>query len=291
MTQLVIVGAGYTGMRLAERAVARGWNVVGTTRSAERAARLEELGADALMLDASEDGADALREVVGPSTNIVYSVPTLFRSVPAGDAHLDFPRSVLEVCEEATAARFIYLSSTSVYGDHDGAKVDEKSERRPNSPFGIMRRDIEDLVLGWSGDLKTNVVRIAGIYGPGRTLVKYVESGRYKVVNRDKITNRIHVDDLVSIVMAVIEKKPPGGRAFLACDGDPVPVGDLVDFLVERGMSEPEETTLDAYREEKGENAAARWRTTTRCTNSRVRDELGVEFEYPDVFTFYREIM
>lgn len=291
MTHLLIIGAGYTGLKLARRALDKGWDVAGTTRSAETASELEEMGAEAILFDAAEDGASALAHEIRPGTKIVYSVPTMFRSVPANEAHLDFPHGVLEIAEEARASQLVYLSSTSVYGDHGGDEVDEESERKPDSPFGVMRRDIEDLVQGWDGELRGNVVRIAGIYGPGRTLVDHVERGRYQVVNRDKVTNRIHIDDLVSVILAVLEAAPESGRAFVAADGNPVRVGDLVDFLVDRGMQEPRETTLEAYREERGPNAAARWRTTTRCKNDRARDELGVEFQHPDVFSYYRRVM
>jgi len=289
MTRLVIVGAGYTGKYLARQAIEKGWEVIGTTRSAETAAELQDMGATPLMLDASEDGIEGLDATLISGAKVVYSVPTLFRSVPPGDAHLDYPRLVLEACENAGAAQFIYLSSTSVYGDHGGSEVDEDSERRPDTPFGIMRRDIEDLTMEWDGDVETQVVRIAGIYGPGRALPDYVASGRYTLVNPDKETNRIHQKDLVAIIMAVLEQEPASGGAYVAADGNPVRVGDLIDYLVERGMEKPRETTLQAYEEKRGPNAAARWLTKTRCNSARTRQELGIEFEYPDVFAFYRD--
>lgn len=287
MAHLLIIGAGYTGIRLAERALEANYRVTGTTRSPEKARELQALGAAALILDTEEDGLSALESSIDSSTHVVYSLPTLRKEVDS-DAHLDVPRAALALCTRNNARQFVYLSSTSVYGDHRGARVDEDSARNPESPYGVMRRDIEDAVLG-ADALNTAVVRIAGIYGPGRTLIDYVKKGRYKVVNPDKVTNRIHVDDLVSIILGVLSSQP-ASSVFLASDGNPARVGDLVDFLVERGMPEPETTTLEAYARERGPNAAARWKTTTRCDPSRTLEELDVELSYPDVFAFYRAL-
>jgi nucleoside-diphosphate-sugar epimerase len=226
----------------------------------------------------------------------VYSIPTLFDGwEPAqGDG---LPRHVQPVARVATTAksegcdRFIYLSSTSVYGDHDGEWVDEDSERRPTSPVGKMRRDIEDYVLGLD-DWNANVVRIVGIYGPGRTLDRYVAGGRYKLVDGGhKLSNRIHVDDLAGIVLAVAGRAPTGARAYLAADGHPVRVVDLVDWMVEHlGIERPAEVTLDEYRAERGENAAARWQNTYRARNERVTRELSYALRYPTVIDGYEAI-
>ncbi len=292
---MLIIGAGYTGLRIARLAAARGLEVVGTTRSEEKVRQLEEIGAKGVNWDVLEDDTGELAGWMGPGTVVVYSIPTIFDGwEPGGDGlarHVEPVARVMKATKSEGCDRFIYLSSTSVYGDHDGEWVDEDSERRPTSPMGKMRRDIEDFVLSADGG-NANVVRIVGIYGPGRTLDRYVQMGRYKLVDGgQKVSNRVHVEDLAGIVLAVAEKAPEGTRAYIASDGHPTRVVDLVDWMVEHlGIERPEEVSLEEYAAQRGENAAARWKNTYRACNDRVREELGYQFRYPTAIDGYQSI-
>ena len=294
--RLLIIGAGYTGTRLARAGRDRGWEVVGTTRSTETVDVLEAIGATAVEWDVLEDEVEALADHVDAETHVVYSIPTLYREWEAGDGgeprHVAPAKRVLEMAEREGAARFIYLSSTSVYGDHDGAWVDEETPTDPVSPNGKMRRDIEELVLAPERQIPTNVARLVGIYGPGRTMLKYIEGGRYKLVDGGvKPTNRVHVDDIVRSLVAIVERAPDGARLYNVSDGDPKTVAEVVDWLVERhGIERPPEISLEEYREMRGPNAAARWENTYRVSNARLVEELGVELAYPDVFAGYEAI-
>lgn len=289
-SHLSIIGAGYTGLRLAALAVGLGYEVLGTTRSESSRIPLKTVGATALRWDIVEDEGTPPAGLFGPDTAVVYSVPTLFDD-PAEQRHVAPVARALEAARDAGCDRFVYLSSTSVYGDHQGEWIDEESERRPTSPVGIMRRDIEDCVLGFEG-LPTDVVRIVGIYGPGRTLDRYIARGRYKLVGGgEKLTNRIHVDDLTRIILAVIEKGPVEPRAYIAADGNPRRVVELVDWMVENlGIERPDEVSLAEYRSQRGENAAARWENTYLARNTRVIEELSVHLHYPDVICGYEAI-
>jgi nucleoside-diphosphate-sugar epimerase len=294
--RILIVGAGYTGLRLAERAVSQGVEVVGTSRTDESLETIDGLGATGVRWEA-DAGADVLSDYMEPGVAVVYSVPTLFGGYEAAsegeDArHVQPVSNVLSAAERAGAGRFVYLSSTSVYGDHEGAWVDETDACRPTAPIGKMRRDIEEAVLEHDGETTTNVGRLVGIYGPGRTLARFIESGRYRVVNRDKPTNRVHVDDIVTAIMAMIGEGGDENRLYNVSDGSPQKVGDVVDWLVERyDLPEPPETTLEAYAEQRSEDAVARWANTYRVSNARLVDELGVELAYEDVYEGYRSLL
>lgn len=288
--RIVIVGAGYTGLRLAEAALDRGYDAVGTTRSAETTKELRRLGAERMMWDALEDSAESLEAAIDPASTVVYSVPTLFdEHTSAGEGlaqHVEPVEAVIGAAEAAGASRFIYLSSTSVYGDHDGEWVDETTPTAPTSPMGKMRRDIEEHVLERDTALAMNVARLVGIYGPGRTMADYIERGFYRLVDGgEKPSNRIHVDDIVGGLMALIERGPDEARLYNFSDGHPRSVADVVDWLVERlGLERPESVSMEEYARERSENAVARWRNTYRVDNHRLVDELDYEFEYPDVF-------
>ena len=296
--RIVIVGAGYTGQRLAGVARRGGWDVLATTRSVERSMRLEALGGRAVSWRA-EDGLGGLNAVIEPGDVIVWSVPPTKPGMELKAAL---------AAREAGARRFIYLSSTSVYGDHEGRWVDEDSQRNPISAAGKARKEIEDALLGL--DWSTNVVRIVGIYGPGseahderngsqrseepkrRTLYDYIAAGRYALVDGGhRPTNRIHVDDLARVILAVAERAPEGPRAYIASDGTPTPVRELVDWFVEHlGMERPPEPSLGEYEASRGARAADRWRSSYRASNRRICEELGVELLYPDAFAGYAAI-
>lgn len=297
--QLLIVGAGYTGIRLAREAVDAGWSVTGTTRKALTEAELDEIGADSLYWDVTEDGADALTawDPAPGRRCAVYSLPTLFKEwAPAepGEVprHVEPVLAVLDTLESMDVERFVYISSTSVYGDHEGDWVDESAERAPTSPYGKMRKDIEDAVLGWDGKMKTFVCRSVGIYGPGRTLDRYIESGRYRLVDGGtKPGNRVHVDDLAGICFAIASGEFDEPRDFIATDGAPIRICDLVDWLVEkRGIERPEEISLEAYAEERGPNSVARWANVSRFRSSRLEDPLGYELRHPNAIEGYRSV-
>lgn len=272
MTQhLLIIGAGYTGLRIARLAIEQGYAVTATTRDAERISELGELGAETLRWSIGDDPS-----VLPDADAVIYSVPPTDEPAP------------LRVLAEGR--RFVYLSSTSVYGDYDEQVVTEDSERRPTSPVGMARKAIEDELLSVGGDVC--IVRIVGIYGPGRTLDRYLAGGRYKLVDGgQKLTNRIHVDDLARIVLAVV-RRGTAGEAYIAADGSPVRVHELVDWLVEHlGIERPPEVSLEQYRAERGDNAAERWANSYIASNRKIIEELGVELQYRNAFEGYAAIL
>jgi len=305
MTELLIIGAGYTGKILADRALQEHANITavrGTSRDQETLDALDAMGARGVRFDLLEDDADALSAHITPSTWVVYSAPTLYKSYesasePGAPArHVAPVRAVLEQAARQGARGFIYLSSTSVYGDHDGEVVDEESAREPTSPFGKMRAEIEDEVLqGSHGEHIDHLIvaRIVGIYGPGRTLAEYIAKGRYKLVDGGKkVTNRVHVEDIARAILAMIERAPAGANAYNVCDGDPRSVRELVDEVC--ALTEtpyPEEVSLEQLASERGENVASRWRNSYRCSNAKLVEELDWSPLYPNALAGYRAIL
>ena len=294
--QLVIIGAGYVGKELARQAIEQGLEVVGTSRTKKALEGLAETGATGLRWDVLGDPVETLVEYLGQETAVVYSVPTVYRDYEApGEGmarHVEPVDRVLEACTRHGLERFVYLSSTSVYGDQEGKWLDENTLRAPTSPYGKMRRDIENHVLDFGGEFSVNVARLVGIYGPGRTILEYVKSGRYKLVDGGKKpTNRIHVFDIAQSLLAMIERGPKGARVYNLCDGDPRTVAELIDFLVDRlGIERPDEVSFEQYAKTRGPNVAARWKNTYRCSSNRLVDELEVELRYQNAIEGYRAI-
>ena len=296
--KLLILGSGYTGQELTRLAVNAGYTVVGTTRDEDTREFLRSHGAIPIEWSVGDDPAPWIAHL-GPKTSVVYSIPTLFRSYEGADGG-DLPRhitpmaDVLTECRQAAVKRVIYLSSTSVYGDHGGDWVDESTKCHPSSDYGKMRYDIESYLMEAETDFPITIARLVGIYGPGRTLIDAIKQGRYTLVDGGKkITNRVHVHDIARALLAIIERGPDSHRVFNITDGHPQHVRDLVEFICdEAGLETPIVESLDEFaRRRKSANAVARWKKQIRVLNERLRRELDLELVYPDVFSGYRAIL
>ena len=186
MPHMLVIGMGYTASRLATRLRGDGWRVTGVRRTA---------GADTLAFD--DDSAVAA--AIGQASHILSSVP------PVGEADPVLVRHGAAIA--AAPARWTgYLSSTGVYGDSGGAWVDE------SAPVGQGRRAARAQAdRDWGalrGDMRR--FRLPGIYGPGRSALERVREGRaHRIDLPDQLFSRIHVDDIVSGVMASFDG-PPG---------------------------------------------------------------------------------
>jgi nucleoside-diphosphate-sugar epimerase len=290
---MVIVGAGYTGQELARLAKEAGFDVVATTRDAKKAATLQDLGARPIIWDVDDD-LTPLKPYLTDGAYLIYSVPTLFQTYRGDDTpprHVAPVERLIEACEQGDVARFIYLSSTSVYGDHRGEWVDENTELRPNSSYGKMRADIEGFLMDAQVSFPITVARLGGIYGPGRTLAEYMRKGRYTLIDGGKkVTNRIHVHDVARAILTIIDKGPDEHRIFNFTDGHPQPARDVVEFVCEQtSLDWPPEETIEEYaRRTDNPNRLARRTNAIRVLNERLRRELDFELVYPDVFAGYQ---
>lgn len=283
MTDVLILGCGYTGLRLGRRLARDGHRVTGTTRSDDRAARLEDAGLRALRLDLSDP--EGLRRLRGEAPEVCfYLVPPLRETGPDGSRRYRDPTDdVLRALRRAPLETFVYGSSTSVYGDRGGEAVDETAVPRPDAPVGRARLEAERSVLagGWTWDARPRIGRIAGIYGPGRTMRVAIAEGRYRLVEGlDAWSNRIHVDDLVSGLIA-IWRRGRNGRVYNLCDDLPHRSSDFARLVAR--LCDLELQTLSPEEAERrwGADRLARKKGSKRVSNRRLREELGVELRHP----------
>ncbi|WBO22270.1 SDR family oxidoreductase [Sphingomonas abietis] len=178
MAAILIFGLGYTASRLAARLRGEGWSVIGTRRAADAGA-------------VAFDDEDAVRIAIAGATHILCSVPPDAHGI---DPVIDRYGALL-----AQQARgwIGYLSSTGVYGDTRGAWVDE------SAPTGTGRRSARaDADRAWQA-LATHLFRLPGIYGPGRSALERVATGRaHRIDLPDQVFSRIHVEDIVDAMIA-----------------------------------------------------------------------------------------
>ena len=212
---ILLVGYGYLGRRLAQHCVDAGRPVTVLTRSIVHKAELEKLGISYQILDLDTD-RDRIELPVAGST-IIYTAP------PAGPGSDPRLLSLLERLDDPPD-RLVYISTSGVYGDCEGTRVDESTPVNPGSERARRRVAAEQAVSGWADDRQVSwtVLRVPGIYGPGRLPLAALTSGEAFLEPAEAGPgNRIHVDDLLSCCLAAADN-PRGTGIFNVGDGNPL---------------------------------------------------------------------
>ena len=173
-----------------------------------------------------------------------------------------------------------YLSTTGVYGDHQGGWVDEDTPLAPSTRRGQWRKDAEAAWQAIPG-LPLHIFRLAGIYGPGRGPFAKVRAGTARRIIKDgQVFSRIHVDDIAQVLEASIDRPRPG-RVYNLCDDDPAPPQDVIAHAAELlGMAPPPAIPFEEA--QMTPMARSFYAESKRVRNRRIKEELGVELLYPD---------
>lgn len=268
---LLCFGFGFSARTLAQQLDPDQWTVTGTSRSAEGAAAIHALGFHAAIFD-------EMQSIPKTVSHIVSSVP------PDANGDPVLGRFGAELATRAASFTWVaYLSTTGVYGDHDGAWVDEETPLTPNTQRGQRRVAAEKnwLQLHQSHALPLQIFRLAGIYGPGRnTLLNLQEGTAKRVIREGQIFSRIHVEDIAGVLRASIGKPNPG-RAYNVADDLPAPPQDVITYGAELlGLNPPPEVAF----EDASLSPMARsfYADSKRVSNARVKHELGYHFKFPD---------
>ncbi|MFP5308225.1 MAG: SDR family oxidoreductase [Actinomycetes bacterium] len=253
---VLIAGCGYVGTALGLRLAAEGHDVTGIRRSPERIpAPIRAVGADLTdpaTLDAVPPDVDAV--VVTASAD--GRDPDLYRA-----AYVDGPTTLLAFLAERgdPVRRVLFTSSSAVYGQADGELVDEDSPTEPSSPTGRILVEAERAVL--DGPFPATVLRLTGIYGPGRTrLVDQVRAGEATCGPGPDPTNRIHRDDCASALAHLLTLDDPAD-VYLGTDDDPAERCEVLTWLAAQ-VGAPAPRVVEDGGSSRGNK---------RCSNARLR--------------------
>lgn len=212
----LVIGCGYLGLRAAKRWAATGMKVAATTRSEQRAADFKSLGITPIVADVT----DARSLATLPTADCVLHAVGFDRSAGPSkrDVYVDGLANALAAVSDK-ADKLVHISSTSVYGQSDGELVNESSPCEPTSEGGQICLEAERLVR--ANSTSWNILRLAGIYGPGRLLrrVEQVQSAEPIAGRPDAYLNLIHVEDAVSAIDACL-KNWQHERVVLVADGN-----------------------------------------------------------------------
>ena len=274
--RLFCFGFGASAAALARRLAPEGFAVAGTTRDLEKAEAMLTRGIEAFPFDGGGPLDDG---VLDGATHVLVSIPP----DDAGDPVLRQARAPLA---EVRPAWIGYLSTTGVYGNRGGGRVDEGSALRPTSKRARRRvqAELDWLRFGEASGLPVHVFRLAGIYGPGRSVFDDLRAGRARRVDKPgHVFSRIHVDDIAAVLAASMAR-PRGGAVYNVCDDEPAEPRAIVEYAAGRlGIPLPPLTPFDPA----GLSDMARsfWADCKRVDNSLIKRELGVTLRYPG----YRE--
>lgn len=274
MGPVLIVGCGDVGRRIARRLRARGAEVLALVRRPASAGRLRESGLEARAVDLDT----ALPALPTAGADVYYLAPPPAQG--EGDPRL---RGFLAQAAAAPPRRVVYVSTSGVYGDCRGAVVDESHPPHPQSPRARRRLDAERQLLAWSQNGGEAVIlRVAGIYGPGRLPVERLRRGLPVVCpEQAPPSNRIHAEDLARVCIAAAERGVPGG-VYNVADGEGGSMTDYYYAVAERlGLPLPPCIPLAEAAEALGPGMWSFLRESRRLDVSRLRRELGVRLLYP----------
>ena len=285
---VTIVGCGDIGTRVAALWQARGATVAALSRSAASMQRLNDLGIRPLPGDLDEPDSLSSLEVSGHLLYYFAPPPRTGQTDPRMRAMLD------ALSNQTNLGKVVYISTTGVYGNSRGAWVTEDAPVNPQTARAQRRLDAESALRDWGRRRNVTVVilRVPGIYGPGRLPVEAIRSRR-PVVNEGEcgFSNRIHADDLARVCVAAAER----GRAdtiYNVSDGRPGTmteyfnrVADLLDLPRPPVVSRAEagqvlSPELLSYIDE-----------SRRIDNRRMREDLGVALLYPDLETWCKTMI
>ncbi|MER9653478.1 SDR family oxidoreductase [Mesorhizobium sp. M0152] len=277
--QVFIFGAGYSGKAFARagKAFARPKQgaamILGTTRSSEKFEALRQAGIAPLLFDGAL--TDEIGDALNKTTHLVISVAP----EEAGDPVLNAAR---EAIARMPALEWIgYLSTVGVYGDHGGAWVDETARCRPVSKRSVMRVEAEQDWLRLGGEIgrPVAILRLSGIYGPGRNALVNLENGTARrLVKPGQVFNRIHCDDIAGALWQLIEANT--GGIFNVTDDLPAPPQDVVAYAASlMGVTPPPGIPFDAA--QLSPMARSFYGENKRVANAAIK-AAGYRFRFPD---------
>jgi nucleoside-diphosphate-sugar epimerase len=270
---LAVIGPGFTGRAIASAAAGAGHRVVSIGRS----------GSDAPF------GTQAADAVIAGATLLVSTVPPAESGDPVLAAH---GRAIA-----GSGLRWVgYCSTTGVYGDRGGAWVDETSLPAPGQPRSIRRLGAEHAWrAAMPGSAGLDLIRIAGIYGPGRSALDDVRGGTARrVIRPGHAFGRIHVDDIAGLVVAAIARPPAPGavRVLHAADDEPAPSADvLAEAARLLGADSPPAVPFDVAVTSMSEMGRSFWSESRRVANALTKEATGWRPKYPSFREGLRAIL
>jgi nucleoside-diphosphate-sugar epimerase len=282
MSALFCFGLSYTAAAYISAYGAQFDRISGTVRTTDKAKRLNAEGLAGRRIHAFVfDDRQALASALESASLVAISIP------PHMEGDLVLARYAENLRRASQLDAIVYLSTIGVYGDHAGAWIDETTPCHPLSPRSQERLQAERQwqAFGEKIEKPVAILRLPGIYGPGRNALINLERGEAKrIVKPEQVFNRIHVRDIAQAIEAAYARHANG--IFNICDDEPAPGQDVIAYAAELlDMAPPPEIDFDTIEESLSPMAKSFYAESKRVRNARMKEELGVTLAYPT----YRE--
>lgn len=279
MKRLFCFGLGYCAGVLSGRLKAQGWAISGTTTTTENASTLRREGYEAFVFDGRMHDA-AIAEALRKSTHVLLSIPPEANGDPALNIY------GTDIASSPSIRWIGYYSSVSVYGDSKGEWVDEGTAPHPVTERGKRRLAAE---TGWAELARISgkdlvILRLPGIYGPGRSAVDQLRAGKARrIFKPGQVTNRIHVEDIATATEAALQLTGKGIHVFNITDDLPAPPQDVIAYGADL-LGVPCPPATDPTDASLSPMARSFYAESKKVSNTRMKAELGVKLAYPTYF-------
>jgi nucleoside-diphosphate-sugar epimerase len=278
-SHVLIVGCGYVGRRLALR-LAGDYDVTATVRTAQRVSELQRDGISAVTLDLDRLRTSARVPERLAQAAIFYLAPP--PRTGESDLRLDRFFQIATVPPQT----FVYVSTTGVYGDVKGARVDESTPVRPMTERAHRRVSAEEMTRVWCTErhVRRVVLRVPGIYGPGRLPLDQLRQGEPTVRDAEAgITNRIHVDDLVTACTAALSNQEARG-VYNVTDGQSYTSTQFLDRVAAlANLPQAPRVSMDEAQLTFSAERLSFLNESRQVSNERMLKNLGVQLKFGDV--------
>jgi nucleoside-diphosphate-sugar epimerase len=276
--RVLILGCGYAGIPLGAELVRQGHEVFGVRRTTDAAEVLKSAGIQFIQADVTR--RDDLEKIPGPFDWVVNLVSSTRGGAEAyRQVYLEGTRHLIDWLGHSPPKKFIYTSSTSVYGQSDGSLVKESSPTEPSSETSQILVQTERFLFEAFQQKKfpAIVLRVAGIYGPGRghLFLQYLKNEARISGKGERFLNMIHLDDLVGVILATLRNGRPG-EIYNVVDDEPVA---QIHFF--RWLSETLGKWMPPVSNEPESPDRKRGLTHKKVSNRKLKMELGYAFKYP----------
>lgn len=274
--RLLIVGCGDVGMRLLPLVRDR-FRVFAVTSDPSRQAELRAAGA--IPVVANLDQPASLASLSGLASTIVHLAP------PQSEGSRDRrTRNLTAILPDH--ATLVYVSTTGVYGNCDGARFDETRPVDPQNPRARRRVDGEQVLRAWARRSagRLSILRVPGIYADNRLPIERLQKGTPALLTEDDVyTNHIHADDLARIIAAAIYRGMPN-RIYHAVDDSDMRMGEYFDAVADAfGLARPPRLPRAELQKIVSPMLLSFMSESRRLKNQRIKEELGIQFRYPQV--------
>jgi len=280
MENTFIIGCGYIGKRVAKLAMLKGNKVTALVRSESSAKELENLGIDIFTGDL--DHRETLPHLPLGNSILYYFAPP----PPHGLIDIRIEAFTETINKPPYPKVVVLISTTGVYGNCKGEWVTEKRPPAPQAERAKRRLSAENILQNWGEKNKVPVIilRVPGIYGPGKLPVKRLKEGLPVLREEDSpFSNRVHADDLAKACI-VAARKGQGGSVYNICDGHPTTMTDyfykVADLLK---IVRPPAITLEEAKKVLSKGMLSYLAESKRLDNRLMCEELGLKLKYPDL--------